>query len=312
MSKLKQLSSSLTRWLLPVATAGVGYTLGQQKSNHSFQQPDFWDQKSTQFAFETAIKNSLRWKDLPEKLARNTLPPHLDAAKIPHSDLVVPSETPHSKRYTISQWQRSATGAVDFIFSMNTANELCIALGPQRGKLRVPQGYMEVPLPPADLTGLRAQGASRINSSTGQAVPADASLLQTAAREVKEEIGLDIPESDFHLLTIKHLNPLTPTVEAIYTAIVPGLPPLRTLDTEFPDDDMKNPSWVRLRDLERNKDGKWYYKAIEVDDAASIQQSIKALQKEGKIQPSQLEGCKAFLAHSFLKEKNPHIPSFVS
>lgn len=184
--------------------------------------------------------------------ARDFLPSILDAAKIPHGDLAVPSYEVESGRYIISRWQRSAAGAMVIITSKNEEGDLYIALGEQRGKLAVPQGYMETPLPKEDLTGLREKSASRKHAQTGQPVPADMSIEDNAVREVWEELGLKIKKEDLVLVSVKSgevANPIVPTIAVVYKVFVDGLPKLGITDDEFAHDDLSAPKWYKVSDI---------------------------------------------------------------
>lgn len=196
------------------------------------------------------------WASLSEEDARNTLSFHLDVSNVPHGDLVVSSQKVHSGRYIVSQWQRVAAGAVVVVLGRDKDQDLCIAMGPQRGKLVPPQGYMEAKLPKNDLTGLHDKGASRINAKTGEIVYADATIEDNAVREVKEELGIDISKNDLLLLGIssgEEENSVVPTIVGKYGILLPQTPQLKTLDTEFINDDMQDPFWVKAKEIKCEK-----------------------------------------------------------
>ncbi len=215
--------------------------------------------------------------------ARKFLPSILDASKVPHGDMAVGSKTVHSRRHIISQWQRSATGAVVIILGRDQEGKLSIALGPQRGEMVPPQGYMESPLPKEDLTGLRAKNASRINGTTGALVYADNDLEECAVREVKEELGVIISKEQLHVLGVNsgpQANPIVPTVAVTYGVLLNNTPNLKTVDTEFKADDMAEPQWFKLKDLQ-SKEGKLYVVGsplpIKQVDIKTIQTAINKL-----------------------------------
>ena len=196
------------------------------------------------------------WKAIDVPTARKVLTYVLDAADVPHGDMAVPSRKVHSKRYIVSQWQRSAAGATVIVLGTDKDGELCVALGAQRGTLRHPQGYMETALPKEDLTGLRAKGASRINSKTSTPVEIDASIEDNAVREVYEEIGLKVNKDQLQLLSIDSNMDASPvTIAANYFIKLSDTPPLQTNDDEFVDDDLAKPMWVKISDIKKGRDG---------------------------------------------------------
>lgn len=231
-----------------------------------------------------------------QQAARDILPDVLDASKIPHGDLAVPSRIVHSRRHIISQWQRGAAGATVVVLGHDKDGDLCIALGSQRGSLVQPQGYMEQRLPNDDLTGLRAKGASRLNGTTGDIVLADATMLACAAREVREEIGLDIPEDQLKILSISNGNQVVHTIAANYGTLLPNTPALKTLDHEFANDDMANPAWYKLKDIQL-RFGKFYVTGskLPINDS-SIQQIQQAIQELPGVTAEDKAACKALLS----------------
>jgi 8-oxo-dGTP pyrophosphatase MutT (NUDIX family) len=243
-----------------------------------------WQKISTEESAKllaTALENGA-WDKIDEKLARNTLSKHLDAAKIPNGDLAVPGQTIHSKRYVISQWQRVAAGAIVVVLGRDKDGMLNIALGPQRGFMNPPQGYMEASLPTEDLSGLGAKGASRLKGNE-ELVNADNNLEDTALREVKEELGLVIDKNKLHLIGIsssREDNPIVHTVAAHYGVFLTNTPPLATTDHEFADDDISNPEWFKIRDISCDAENCYVGKAkktIKKNDIPVIQNAIKQL-----------------------------------
>lgn len=228
-----------------------------------------------------ALKN-IKWDDLDVASARAILTNVLDASKVPHGDLSVPSNIVHSGRYVISQWQRSAVGAIVIVLGYDEEKDLAIALGTQRGLFRTPQGYMELPLPKEDLTGLKQKGASRLNLYTMAAVSADSSIQKNAIREVYEEIGLNIQEEDLTLLDIvSDVNANPVCIAAVYMVKLPNTPILETYDHEFINDDLANPMWIKIKDIKYNATQDKYY--IDASNTAIDNNTIdylnKALQK---------------------------------
>lgn len=254
------------KYLLPLFIATIatfsGYYIGKQNCSQNLQQESTWEQMDSAYidSFLPFALKYTSWNNLPEDIARTTLAKHIDAAHVPHGDLAISSEAVHSKRYIISQWQRVATGSAVIVLGRNNDNELCVALGGQRGKIVQPQGYMESYLPHEDLTGLREKNASRINGSTNELVTADNNLEETARREVKEEIGLDIKQEDLKLLNVssdKDANPVLHTIAVQYGIMLSNTPELNITDTEFVEDDLQKPRWVKVKDI-TCKDGNCY------------------------------------------------------
>jgi len=237
----------------------LGYSLGKQSDFKILLKEETWQKMDSDFSgslLQSALKYG-EWQRISKEDARSTLPAHIDASDVPHGDMAVPSEKVHSKRYLISQWQRVATGAVTVVLGRDMTGSLYTALGVQRGKIVIPQGYMESHLPSEDLTGLKEKGASRVNGSTGELVYADNTLEDNAVREVKEELGIDISKDNLELLSIssaKDANPIVHTVAGLYGIVLPNTPKLKTLDTEFVNDDMQDPFWVRIQDIKCIKD----------------------------------------------------------
>ena len=263
----------------------IGYCLGQKVTGNKSENEEYWHTLSTESSTRI-LKNALKygdWREISLEDARSSLPQHLDAASIPHGDLSVSSEKVHSRRYIISQWQRVATGAIVVVLGRDSDGHLCTAIGPQRGALVHPQGYMESPLPQEDLTGLREKGFSRINASTGEAVPADKTLEDNAIREVKEEIGIDIQKNNLKLLNLtssKDEDAVVYTVAGVYGATLDSTPSLKTLDTEFADDDMSHPFWVKISDI-RCRNGLCYTPhhslPLHPETRSNIQKAVKQL-----------------------------------
>ncbi len=236
----------------------LGFSLAKSDSNLNLKDEMSWKKLSKDDAtllLSSAIKYG-PWENISKEVARNTLPKHLDASDVGHGDLSVSSEKVHSGRYIISQWQRVASGAIVVVFGIDDKGSLSIALGSQRGALVTPQGYMESYLPKDDLTGLREKGASRINGTTNEIVVADSDIEECAVREVKEELGLDISQKDLQLVGIesdKNGNKIVHTIAPYYTVLLKGTPDLKTLDTEFIEDDMQQPFWVNVTDIYTKK-----------------------------------------------------------
>ena len=222
--------------------------------------------------------NTINWGEIDSDTARSMLPEILDASKIPHGDLAVPSEKAHSRRYIISQWQRIATGATALVLGKNNAGELMVALGFQRGAMNHPAGYMEVPLPKDDLTGLRKKGASRVNGTTGELVLADSSYEQNALREIHEEIGLKINEEQLQFLNVTLDLENSPSCVAVnYFVELADTPKLQTLDEEFPDDDLRSPKWYKVSDIHFNTEKKTYHISKDTKAAPISAQTIKSI-----------------------------------
>jgi ADP-ribose pyrophosphatase YjhB (NUDIX family) len=213
--------------------------------------------------YDTEV-NFIKWSDFDKEKARRFLTSILDASEIPDGDMVVPGG-----RYEISKWQRTSTGATVIVLGKDNKGDLYVAVGNQRGLLRHPQGYMELPLPKEDLTGLRAQGASRINAVTKKPVPHDNSMEDCAAREVYEEIGIKVNKDQLKLLSVTsgvNQNPVCIAVN--YYVVLNDLPILSTKDHEFANDDLSNPQWIRIKDITK-RDGKCYAK----DNTTSLEQN---------------------------------------
>lgn len=223
---------------------------------------------------------------LTREAARSAVGKVLDKAGIAHGDTAFPSAEVHSGRYLVTQWQRSAAGATVIVLGKDEAGELCVALGPQRGKMRHPQGYMESPLPKDDMTGLAAKGASRINKTTGELVMADHSLEDNAIREVLEEIGVVITKDQLTLLGVtseKGANPVVHTIAVNFMAILQSTPSLKVLDHEFAADDLTKPRWCPLKDIKKSRsDGKFYAAGSELPlDDDTVKSLGTALAKTG-------------------------------
>ncbi len=208
--------------------------------------------------FQLLTKIDLSHLDV--QTARTLATPILDAASIPDGDLSLTSHTAHSKRYIISKWQRAAVGASVIVFGRHPDGTLSVILGPQRGMLRNPQGYMEIPLPKEDLTGLKASHSSRLNGKKLKKVKEDLSLEDNAVREVFEEAGLTIKKEDLVLLRINseiNANPIC--FAAQYMVILNDTPKLSNHASEFVNDDLQKPTWVKLSDIHYNARDKHYF-----------------------------------------------------
>ncbi len=262
----------------------VSYAYGHHNALKELEKPEGWQTlpaESKHRLFSAAVQ-TVRWSALETDQVRQWLPDMLDAAKVSHGDLAVPSTMVHSRRYVISQWQRAAVGACVMVLGTDAHADLCVAVGHQRGLLRHPQGYMEVRLPKDDLTGLRAKNASRINAQTGEDVPMDLSIEDNAIREVYEEIGLTVSKSQLRLMGIKsamHDHPVC--VAAQYYVLLENTPRLNTQDHEFAEDDLSQPQWVKVKNIVL-KEGKYYAPPNPFPfDSATIEQLNTALQTAG-------------------------------
>lgn len=267
--------------------AGVfysGYVYGSNNAVKNLEKPEGWQNlpKQTRYRLFDAAAQKIAWNELDASKARQVLPSILDAAKVPHGDMAIPSKTVHSGRHIISQWQRSAVGACVMVLGKDKDGDLCLAVGNQRGMLRHPQGYMEIGLPKEDLTGLRAKNASRINAKTGELVSMDNSIEDNAVREVYEEVGLKIFKSQLRLLGIKSSmqdNPVS--VAANYYVLLNDTPKLKTIDQEFADDDLSKPQWVKVKNIV-NEEGSHYSSVGSLPfDPATITHLNAALQAIG-------------------------------
>lgn len=234
----------------------AGYYLGLYQANRSFisqlSSVQWWSQLENNIRQDITsnVLSHINWQELDLSGARKILTDVLDASKVPHGDMSVPSNIVHSKRYLISQWQRSAVGASVIVLGRDGAGDLAVVLGSQRGMLRNPQGYMEVALPQEDLTGLREQNASRFNSKTMEPVQVDTSLTANAVREVYEEAGIKINENDLVLLDVLSDMTSSPVcVVAHYMVKLTNTPALRVHDVEFIQDDLSNPHWIKIKDI---------------------------------------------------------------
>lgn len=146
------------------------------------------------------------------------------------------------------------------MFGKDQAGNLSTILGAQRGVLRNPQGFMETPLPKEDLTGLKAQHASRVNGKTLELVVEDNSIEDNAIREIYEEAGIKINKSDLVLLGIRSdttANPVCFTVQ--YMVVLENTPKLSTQDDEFVQDDLQRPTWIKIEDIKYNSESKKYF-----------------------------------------------------
>jgi 8-oxo-dGTP pyrophosphatase MutT (NUDIX family) len=304
LNKISKLGTG--RFLIMIVAVGIsigiGWLLGNKEALNTLNQEEVWksmNPKLKEKAFPHALAHS-SWDGVPKDIARNTLAKHLNRSEVPHGDMVVGSYKseggPHSGRYVISQWQRVAAGAIVIVLGENEEGKLFIAMGPQRGKIRVPQGYMESNLPNEDLTGLRKRDASRINGSNGELVSSDDSLEDTAVREVWEEIGVRVKKENLKLLDIvsyKDANPIVQTIYPVYGIKILGTPSLRTVDTEFADDGLSNPKWFKVSEIRCSK-GKCYGDGskfpLEHKTIPVIQKAIREFANE-----DQQKECKTFL-----------------
>jgi hypothetical protein len=99
-----------------LSSAGLfygGYTYGQQRSVKKLEQPEGWQGLSAQTRHRLfgAATTQINWSELGTEQVRSLLPDILDAAKIPHGDMAVPSKTVASRRHILAQWQRTGAGA---------------------------------------------------------------------------------------------------------------------------------------------------------------------------------------------------------
>lgn len=268
------LFQSLKLMILLGITLIIGFLLG-----NFFGKAMFVGCKPLPFISNAALKNN------DQADCRKNLTKILDATQIPHGDLVIPSQVVHSGRYLVSQWQRAAVGATVIVLGIDAEKDLCVALGKQQGYFKHPQGYMEIPLPKADLTHLREQGASRINGKTGKVVKADISIEENATREVYEEIGLKVSPQDLTLLSISSLIEDSPvTIAANYLLFRLNTPPLKAIDNEFADD-LQEPRWFKVKNIYFNK-GKFYVKNESTEvDPRTVKVLHQALVKLNEKQP---------------------------
>ncbi len=254
MSKTSRTLPFIATTALSVAT---GYVLGKNDSTLKFAQPSYWQnlpiQTSSDIMLAGLRAGALKNTPLDKSLARDIAGQALDRSEISHGDTAIPSSAVHSARFIITQWQRSAVGACVVVLGKDKDGDLCVALGSQRGELVIPQGYMEVPAPRDDGTGvLHSNNASRFNKKTGEIITADQTIEDNAIREVKEEIGVDLKKDQLKLLSVdsatdKRLGLYM--VAAIYGAKLSSTPDLKVLDDEFVDDDIKQPFWSKVRDI---------------------------------------------------------------
>lgn len=270
-----------------IGSAGLfygGYIYGSYNTVKKLEKSDGWQNLSNQsrYSLFNAAAQKVAWNELDPGQVRKLLPTILDAAKVPHGDMAVPSKTVHSGRHVISQWQRAAVGACVMLLGKDNDGDICLAVGNQRGLLRHPQGYMEVGLPREDLTGLRVKNASRVNAKTGELVLMDNSIEDNAVREVYEEVGLVISKSQLQLLGIKSAmqdNPVS--VAANYYVLLNDTPNLKTIDQEFADDDLSKPQWVKVKNIV-SKEGKYYSNSASLPfDLATITHLDAALHAIG-------------------------------
>ena len=261
-----------------------GYQYGNNQALQKLKSPNGWEKLPSDLR-QSLSKNALEfvnWSNLEKNKARSILSNVLDASVVPDGDMAVPSNTVHSRRHFISKWQRTATGATIIVLGKDDEGNLCTALGDQRGALRHPQGFMEVPLPKEDLTGLKAQNASRMNGNTGEIVLADISIESNAVREVYEELGLSISENQLKLLrTTSDMKSSPICIAANYYVILPNTPQLNTIDKEFVSDDLSKPAWVKIKDIQA-RDGKFYVGSNPLPvDPNTVKQLRKALELSG-------------------------------
>lgn len=259
ISKLKSNFTINIKCLLLITIFGiffgiVGYYLGIYNSLNHLQKEEVWKKMNSTSSgklLESALKYG-EWSKVSQQTSIDTLPLHLDTTNVPDGDMSVPSKKVHSGRYIISQWQRVAAGASVVVLGRDKEQDLCVALGTQRGELVIAQGYMESYLPKEDFTGLGKNGASRINRTTGELIYADSTLKDVAAREVKEELGIVISKNSLQLIDVfsgRNTHIGLHVVEGIYGIILPNTAELKTLDTEFVQDDMQRPFWTKIKNI---------------------------------------------------------------
>lgn len=230
-----------------------GYAYGKHDTLKKLQVPETWSK------IPTDIRHSIASIAVPHldygQLDRSTnikiATRVLDAIKVPHGDMVIPSEVVHSRRYMVSQWQRTAVGASVIVLMTDSQGDLCVALGSQRGLLKNPQGYMETGLPLEDHTGLRAKNASRLNATTGEAVPMDLSIEDNAVREVHEEIGITITKEQLCSLgTTSYMDHNPVCINHNFYVLLPGHAyDLQVNDDEFVEDDLSKPHWIKVKTM---------------------------------------------------------------
>jgi ADP-ribose pyrophosphatase YjhB (NUDIX family) len=156
-----------------------------------------------------------------------------------------------------------------------------------------PEGYMEIPLPKTDMTGLRNQNFSRINGNTLEGVQQDSSAEAAAVREVHEELGLTIHPSDLILLFStggEEENSIVSTQTLVYGVFIKDAPKLMVVDQEFANDDITRPSWHKLNQIYQ-KDNQFFVpnSDLPIRRVAAIHLAIRALIQN----PEEL--CKPFL-----------------
>lgn len=278
--------------LVFVITSGIFvYYLGTQKSFRDLEYKEIWKTMNPKLSSKI-LESSLKygdWRGISRTIARDTLPFHLDVSDIPYNDIAIPSEKVHSGRYIISQWQRVASGTSIVVLGKDIENDLCIALGSQKGELVIPKGYMESPLPKEDLTGLKNKGASRINRYTNELVYEDSTLEDNAIREVKEEIGINILKSHLKLIdVVSGIDPVSGLymVEGRYGVILSNTPMLETLDKEFLEDDMQHPFWVKIKDITCKKNSCYALNSnlpLQKESVLSIQKFIRLYVMDSEI-----------------------------
>ena len=240
-----------------------GYEYGKRDTLKKLQDPETWTKVPTDVRHNIASTASsyIDYGLLGRSENIKTATKVLDAIKVPHGDMVIPSEVVHSRRYIVTQWQRTAVGASVIVLMTDAQGDLCIALGSQRNLLRNPQGYMETGLPLEDHTGLRAKNASRINATTEEAVPMDLTIEDNAIREVHEEIGISITKEQLHSLgTTSYMDHNPVCINHNFYVILPvtaNVHDLHIVDDEFVEDDLSKPFWIKIKTIE-NKEGKYY------------------------------------------------------
>lgn len=277
-----------------VLPAAIGYGYGVRKGAdigerrfvdrlNSGQAIDSLDDKVIGKILNNAFMQG-KFDGIEKESIRKNIGKILDKVDIKHGDTVVPSDETLSGRYLISQWQRGAIGTMTSVFAYDENGDLCIAMGPQRGSFASPQGYGELHVPKDDDSGLYEKGGSRYNKKTGEVVLAD-KTSEGMAKEVEEELGIVIGEEKLTKVDFQYsINERgIPAMVGHFYIMLDSTVDLKNNDTEFKGtefdgDDMDNPRWVRLKDIECVR-GQCRYQSLPISDGTiyNLQQSLKHL-----------------------------------
>lgn len=213
------------------------------------------------------------------------------------SDIVIPASESLTGRLFVSPWQRVAAGAVIAVVGYDKNGEMHAALGTQRGKISLAQGYMESNLPSKkDYTGLSKRGASRYHAKNkDEVVLADKDLKENAVREAKEELNLTIRRDQLIHIGVDSANenPIIQTVAESFLAIADKTIdnyPLTTVDDEFASDDLDKPRWAKIQNIQKRGDE--YY--VENSPLPIAETSVRilsdAVRKAGEKKLEQISG----------------------